>query len=255
MKKTLLSVALLGSAFFGQTAYACSADEPYIGSVCTMAINYCPDGYLEANGKTLTISSNQALYALIGTTYGGSQAGGTFQLPDLRSRVVVGRGQSPGLSAYQLGTKAGSETYTLNQTQMPIHNHTAVFTPNGGSSGGGTASGTVTLPVTGSAKIASSSPASTVTPSDNAVLGVTNGPASKIYAASGTTNDLTIGPVGAVTGTATGPVTLNITGGAGSGGAVAIGATGGSQPFPILGPRIALTYCIAVQGIFPVNPN
>ncbi|NLQ17934.1 tail fiber protein [Marinomonas sp. M1K-6] len=254
MKKTLLAAALFGSAFWGQAAYACS-DEPYIGSVCAMAINYCPDGYLEANGASLHFSQYQALYSLLGVTYGGSQANGTFQLPDLRSRTVIGKGQGSSLSAYPLGAKIGSETYTLNQMQMPTHNHSATFTPSGGSSGGGTASGIVTLPVTGSAKIAAAAATSSSTPSNNSVLGIASGPAAKIYADPGTTADLNIGPAGAVTGTATGPVTLNVTGGAGSGGTVAVGATGGSQAFPLLGPRIALTYCIAVQGIYPVNPN
>ena len=66
IKKLILSGILLT----GGSAFACSGMDPYIGSVCMTAVRYCPDGYLDANGQTLQVSQYQALYALIGITYG-----------------------------------------------------------------------------------------------------------------------------------------------------------------------------------------
>jgi microcystin-dependent protein len=70
----------------------------------------------------LSIAQNQALFALLGTTYGGNGVT-TFQLPDLRSRVTVGVGQLAGGGLYTLGERSGTETVTLLVTQIPQHNH------------------------------------------------------------------------------------------------------------------------------------
>ena len=74
------------------------------------------------NGQLLSISQNQALFALLGTQYGGNGTT-TFALPDLRGRVAIHQGQGPGLSSYTIGEVAGSETVTLIQQQMPQHSH------------------------------------------------------------------------------------------------------------------------------------
>jgi microcystin-dependent protein len=93
--------------------------------------NFAPRGYALCNGQILAIAQNDALYALIGTTYGGNGQE-TFALPDLRGRVPVHRGQGPGLSNYVIGQVGGSEAVTLTLQQMPLHTHAAQADPNTG---------------------------------------------------------------------------------------------------------------------------
>ncbi len=77
-----------------------------------------PTGYLPLEGQILEISSNTALFSLLGTTYGGDGRT-TFALPDARGRVIVGEGRGPGLSDVRLGERDGSETITLTEAQLP----------------------------------------------------------------------------------------------------------------------------------------
>lgn len=97
--------------------------EPYIGEIRMFGGNFAPAGWAFCDGSTLPISENDALFTLIGTTYGGDGQA-TFNLPDLRSRVPIHAGQGPGLSQnYQLGEVAGAEQVTLTVQQIPVHNH------------------------------------------------------------------------------------------------------------------------------------
>jgi microcystin-dependent protein len=96
--------------------------QPYIGEIRLFPWDWSVRGWALAQGQFLPIAQNQALFALIGTTYGGNGVT-TFQLPDLRSRVAVGIGQLPGGSQYTWGEKAGVEGVTLALTQIPQHNH------------------------------------------------------------------------------------------------------------------------------------
>ncbi|HEY3861626.1 MAG TPA: tail fiber protein [Verrucomicrobiae bacterium] len=96
--------------------------NPYIGEIRLFACNFAPQGWAFCNGQLLSIQQNSALFSLLGTTYGGD--GRTdFALPNLQGRVPIHFGQGPGLSPYVLGQMAGSETVTLNTTQLPAHNH------------------------------------------------------------------------------------------------------------------------------------
>lgn len=107
--------------------------EGYLAQLILWAGSWAPQGWMFCQGQILQITNYQALFSLIGTTYGGNGTQ-TFALPDLRSRVPVGAGQGTGLSAYALGAQTGSETVTLLANQMPIHNHLiAASTSNGGS--------------------------------------------------------------------------------------------------------------------------
>ncbi len=101
--------------------------EPYIGGIVLFAGTFAPRGWAFCNGQLLAISQNSALFAILGTTYGGNGVT-TFALPDLRGRVPVSQGQGPGLSNYTLGEQTGTETVTLLTTQMPAHNHTLQLT-------------------------------------------------------------------------------------------------------------------------------
>lgn len=128
--------------------------EPYLANVTVFAGNFAPRSWMFCQGQLLSIAEYTALYALIGTTYGGDGSV-TFALPDLRSRVALGCGQGIGLSNYYIGEAAGSESSVLTTAQMPMHNHTMVtFTGiPGANSGAGTSNdpnGKVPAQATGS---------------------------------------------------------------------------------------------------------
>lgn len=103
-------------------ASAQSAIEPFIGQTVWVSFNFCPRGWAPANGQLLAISQNQALFSLLGTTFGGNGTT-TFALPDLRGRQQVGAGQGPGLSNVIIGERAGAETLTLTVQNLPAHTH------------------------------------------------------------------------------------------------------------------------------------
>jgi len=103
--------------------------EPFIGEIILFAGNFAIRGYAFCNGQLLPISQNQALFSILGTTYGGDGRT-TFSLPDLRGRAPVhsGLSQGPGLSNRPLGQKSGFETTTRSVLQMANHNHGASST-------------------------------------------------------------------------------------------------------------------------------
>lgn len=82
--------------------------EPFLGQVMITGNSFCARGWAEANGQLVAISTNEALFSLYGTTYGGDGRT-TFGLPDLRGRVPVHKGNGPGLSNRELGSAAGSD--------------------------------------------------------------------------------------------------------------------------------------------------
>ena len=118
--------------------------QPFIGEIRLFACNFAPAGWAECAGQLMPISENDALFALIGTTYGGDGQS-TFALPDLRGRVPVHQGQGPGLTLRQLGETGGVEMVTLTLQQIPSHTHTVVATTAGASS---TTPGNTLLPGT-----------------------------------------------------------------------------------------------------------
>ena len=104
--------------------------EPFLGEVMPFAGNFNPRGWLRCEGQLLSIAQYNALFAVIGTAYGGDGVS-TFGLPDLRGRVPVGMGQGPGLSSYSMGQKGGVESVTLTTSQMPTHTHPLQATSTG----------------------------------------------------------------------------------------------------------------------------
>ena len=98
--------------------------EPTIGEIRMFAGNFAPRSWALCQGQLLAISQNQALFSILGTTYGGDGRT-SFGLPDLRGRVNIGPGTGPGLSTYRLGNKAGVENVFLNTLQIPSHTHIA----------------------------------------------------------------------------------------------------------------------------------
>lgn len=96
--------------------------EGVIGYTTMFAGNFAPKSWAFCAGQTINIASNTALFSILGTTYGGNGTT-TFALPDLRGRTIVGAGQGPGLSNYNIGQAGGSENETLTLTSMPAHLH------------------------------------------------------------------------------------------------------------------------------------
>lgn len=92
--------------------------EPFIGEIIMFGGNFAPRGWALCDGQLLPISQNSALFSILGTTYGGDGRT-TFALPDLRGRVSMHPGHGAGLSNRRLGEKGGTETNTLNSTQLP----------------------------------------------------------------------------------------------------------------------------------------
>ncbi|WP_127124594.1 phage tail protein [Pseudoflavitalea rhizosphaerae] len=113
--------------------------EGVLAYVTLFAGNFAPRNWATCEGQILAISSNTALFSLLGTNYGGNGQT-TFGLPDLRGRAVVGAGQGPGLSPYDLGQAGGSENTTLLTSEIPLHTHgiQLAFTPKCSSVNGNT---------------------------------------------------------------------------------------------------------------------
>ncbi len=96
--------------------------DPYVAEVRIFAGNFAPLGWAFCNGQLLPISQNTALFALLGTTYGGDGKT-TFGLPDLRMRAPLHPGTGPGLSTYDLGQSGGVAEHSLHAAEMPTHSH------------------------------------------------------------------------------------------------------------------------------------
>jgi len=202
----------------------CNGDSAYLGEICTVAFNFCPEGTLEANGQLLPVNQNPALYALLGTAYGGD--GRTnFALPDLRARVPVGAGQGPQTGPVKLGEMRGAEQTTLSIGQMPQHNHSATFTPAGSSN--------LTLSV------------------KNTLPNQAKADSTSYLAAS----LLSSSPVSHYTNNASAQnIDINGLNGAAGGGTVTVGNTGGNQPISVINPQTAVKYCIVIRGLHPQRP-
>lgn len=104
--------------------------DAYVGQIILFAGNYEPQDWAFCDGRQLQIQNYQALFALIGTSYGGSMPGGNFNLPDLRGRLPVGQGQgiarapAPQLTQRVIAQQFGTEAVALQVVEMPPHRHT-----------------------------------------------------------------------------------------------------------------------------------
>ena len=163
--------------------------EPFLSEIRIMSFVFPPKGWALSNGQLLPINQNQALFSLLGTTYGGDGRV-NFALPDLRGRIPIHVG-----SSHTLGERGGEQAHTLSISELPTHIHQA----NGTSTNGAT-------PV----------------PTGNLV-----GQANNAYRSVDNLTSLTPGTV------------TNV---------------GGSQAHLNMQPFLTLSFCIALQGIFP-SPN
>jgi microcystin-dependent protein len=167
--------------------------EPFIGQVMLFAGNFAPRGWAFCNGQLMSIAENQAVFALLGTTYGGDGVT-TFALPNLQGRVPVGVGQGPGLPYITEGESYGQESVTLTTANLPrTVNQISVSAESGNvnAPGGGTLS---------------------------------NGKGNS-FSASAPAKQLSVASIGNIGGT--------------------------SEPVATIGPRLAVSYIIALEGIFP----
>jgi len=222
--------------------------DAFIGTIMAVGFNYPPRGWVFCNGQTMPVQQNAALFALLGTMYGGDGQN-TFGIPDLRGRVVVGsQAQGPGLMNVPQGQKAGTNTatvistgavsFTIGINNLPQHNHsvtvpgsafTASSTLNATSTTGGSPAPTAnaTLCNTGTG------------PTSGAMYLATTGPATNLLALN----------TQSVTTTLVGNANVN-SGTTGTGAAVTAPVTT-SANISNMQPYLGLNYIICVEGIFP----
>ena len=192
--------------------------EPFIALITMFGGNFAPRGWNMCLNQQLSIAQNSALFSLLGTTFGGDGQT-TFALPDLRGRVPVGTGQGSGLPNFSLGEIGGTTTITLTITQMPAHNHTANGNGLVVSQSASTAAATTNIP--GNTLVPAKLPTIGGGPSASAING---------YAPQDNSTNLASSQV-------SGTLVTNI--------------AGGSQPFSLMQPYIAMNYIIAMEGIYP----
>jgi microcystin-dependent protein len=163
--------------------------EPFLAELRLMSFVFAPKGWALSDGQLLPINQNQALFSLLGTTFGGDGRV-NFGLPDLRGRVPMHMG-----SGHTLGERGGEQAHTLSISEIPTHVHVASGTSTGASTG----------TPTSALMLAKSTP-------------------QNLYAAFG--SPITMAP----------NVVANV---------------GGSQAHLNMQPFLTLSFCIALQGIFP----
>ncbi len=96
--------------------------DPFVAEIRIFPFNFAPKGWAFCDGQLLPLSQNTALFALLGTTYGGNGKS-NFALPDLQGSAAMHPGQGPGLSLHDLGEIGGSDFVTLLQSEIPVHTH------------------------------------------------------------------------------------------------------------------------------------
>ncbi|HYG15941.1 MAG TPA: tail fiber protein [Bacteroidia bacterium] len=186
--------------------------EGYIGEIRLFAPNFAPKYWATCDGQTLAINTNQALFAILGTTYGGDGIT-TFRLPDLRGRTAIQPGQSEGTSYYVLGQVSGAAAVSLVSANLPLHTHAPTGVPT-----------------------------ITITPQCNTGEANNNEPEGKYPAAPPAGKGLySAGPPDSTMHSVT----------AGAGSTLAAAVNGGSQPIPLTPPYTVLNYIICLQGLFP----
>jgi microcystin-dependent protein len=178
--------------------------EPYIGEIRMFAGTYAPQGWMTCDGQLMSIAQYSALFAILGTNYGGDGQS-TFALPNLASRAPIHSGPNPSqpITRYAVGQAAGQEQVTLSQQQLPSHSHMVNTIGSGGKQWS---------------------------------------PAGGFLAGSGFASDGT--EVNSY-GDTDPDGTLN---------PKTIAATGGSLPVNVTSPVLAVTFIIAIQGIWPPRP-
>ncbi|MFY0602147.1 MAG: phage tail protein [Cyclobacteriaceae bacterium] len=194
--------------------------DAFLCTVMGWAPNFAPRDWSYCQGQLMAISTNSAMFSLLGTIYGGDGRS-TFGLPDLRGRTMIGSGYAPGLQPYGLGTRGGQEFVTLSIPEIPAHNHTAALSG---------ASATINI-----APYVKDGNADEPSPKGNYHATTRSGMVS-LNTYSSTTDGSRM-------------ATMNET--AALSGSVAVGITGNSSSHENRTPYQVLNYIIAMQGIYP----
>ena len=106
--------------------------DAYTGEIRIFAGAFAPSNWMFSDGQLLAISSEQALFSLLGTLYGGDGRS-SFGVPDMRGRIPMHQGTGPGLTPRPIGQRAGTETVVLTDATIPVHNHNLQCSLNSGS--------------------------------------------------------------------------------------------------------------------------
>lgn len=189
--------------------------DPFIGQIVMFAGNYAPRNWAFCEGQIMSISSNAALFSILGTTYGGDGRV-TFALPDLRGRVSIQPGNAPGLNYYRLGQSGGVESVVLTTAEIPSHTHMAQMQEQ-----------PISIAVN-----ASDDEGDSDDPTD--AFWAKNSSGNEIYGSSGGTQ-MSSGAV-----TASMPQAQ-----------ITVNQTGGSQAHTNIQPYLCINHIIALQGIYP----
>jgi len=225
--------------------------DAFIGMIITVPYMYAPQSWSYCGGQSIAVAQNQALYALLGTNYGGNTS--NFNLPNLVSRVAIGSnrmGTPPApLTPHALAATGGFETAII------AHTHPGTFNPAGVTVTLPTFTGSVT---TNTTLLASSSNGSQSTPSAGSYLAGLDGntvngdnlPGNGPYVAGTPTSTVALG---GISSTSTASLKPSGTASLSGSGALTVGAnTGTANSLP---PFLALSFIIALEGIFPMQPN
>jgi len=231
--------------------------DPMIGMIFMVPWNWAPMNYQLCQGQLLNVSQYEALYSLMGFVFGGNGTS-TFNLPNLQGRTPIGTGVL-NTSQYTLGNVGGTQTTTLSQAQLPAHTHGATFVPVVSQQVVTIPGTTGTLSATATPSLKARQVAGANTPQNNFLLGSggsgTN--AATIYVDPATTGtDVTLGGLNvgvSISGTASTPAT-NATINAVTNGTVGIGIAGASNAFSNMQPYLAMSFIIAVNGLYPDRP-
>lgn len=232
--------------------------DPFIGEIRMLASNFAPRGFLMCTGQLLPVNQNQAMFALLGTAYGGNGVS-NFGLPDFQGRSPMGWGQGAGLQNYPIGLAGGSETLVQTNANMPAHVHNLVATGNTSLSGTSNLSGANTLPGTNTNQVVNAAGTST-TPIAGGCLGVANDGSGTSFFLYHSGKDNSGNPLPRVN-LATSPVsvagTVTVSGTTTVSGPVALPATtavsGSNMPINLHSPFLAVSFVIATQGIYPTR--
>ncbi len=201
--------------------------DQYLASIQLFGGSFAPRYFAYCGGQLMPISDNTALYALLGTSFGGDGRT-TYGIPDLRGRVACGTSQGPGLTDRNIGDRFGAECYQMTIAQMPTHTHSI-------------------------ATLKGASTKMNATVNVNSDVGITASPMDAYLATQVLTiNRDTYNPLGygssADTTMATDAVQVDL---AGISSILGATATGEGSHFPVTQPTTAITYVICISGIFP----
>lgn len=208
--------------------------DAFIGMIMLWPLTYAPAGWALCDGSMLLVSQYQALFSLIGYTYGGDGKN-NFALPDLRCRLPVGAPAVTGVGAYSPAHTNPPQPFapsaTIGTPNLPAHTHTATFNPTGGAS-----QVSIAIPaVAGNTSHLTTTPGTTVSLAQTS----TNAPdPTNIYSTDAPDTTLK-------------PFQVSVPAG---GGTITVTPTGGGQPTPVTIPYLTLNYIIAIDGIYPVRP-